>query len=79
MKQNKRIAFTLLEMMIVLVVLGVIASALIIKVKSTVGKASDVTRIKDISTLSLALNLYYLDTGRYPPHTPNPSAGLSGA
>jgi general secretion pathway protein G len=67
-------SFTLIEMMLVIVILGIIMSAMTFKVRAVIGKARDVARIRDITTLATALNLYYMDNNSYPAHVPNPSA-----
>lgn len=58
--------FTLIEIMVVIVILGILAALVVPKV---VGRADDarVTAAKqDIAQIMQALNLYRLDNGRYP-------------
>ncbi|MBW1667356.1 MAG: type II secretion system major pseudopilin GspG [Deltaproteobacteria bacterium] len=58
--------FTLIEIMIVLVILGILVWQLAPRI---MGKPEEARRIKaqmDISTLETALKLYKLDNGRYP-------------
>lgn len=79
MYPQKQKSFTLVEMIVVILILGILMTALTYKVTSTIGKARDVARIKDITTLTQGLNLYYTDNQSYPPHNPNPTAGLAGS
>ncbi len=58
--------FTLIEIMIVLVILGILVWQLAPRI---MGKPEEARRVKaqmDISTLETALKLYKLDNGRYP-------------
>ncbi|MDO9225128.1 MAG: type II secretion system major pseudopilin GspG [Pseudomonadota bacterium] len=58
--------FTLLEIMIVVVILGVLAALVVPKVMSRPDEARQVAAKQDISSLSQALKLYRLDNFRYP-------------
>ncbi len=58
--------FTLIEIMVVIVILGILAALVVPRV---VGRADDarVTAAKqDVAQIQQALNLYRLDNGRYP-------------
>ena len=67
--------FTLLELLVVLVILGLIASFAAPQVMNYLGGAkSDAAKIQ-IANLSTALDLYRLDVGRYP----TADQGLDGA
>ena len=58
--------FTLLELLVVLVILGLIAAFAVPQVMKYLGGAqSDAAKIQ-ISNLSTAVDLYRLDVGRYP-------------
>ena len=59
-------AFTLVELMVVVVILGILASAILYNV---VGKSEMAKRTKakvDIATIENLLDLFYLDMNRYP-------------
>ncbi len=59
-------AFTLLELMVVIVILGILAAFVVPKLTKRPEDAR-VTKAKvEISNLEQALELYYLDNGRYP-------------
>jgi len=60
--------FTLIEMLVVLGILGVVASVLLIEVNpiAQIQKANDARRKGDLETMQHALELYYQDNGSYP-------------
>ena len=65
-RRNIRLGFTLIELMVVLVILGVLAALV---VPSIIGRTDDarITAARtDIAALSQALKLYRLDNGSYP-------------
>ena len=61
-----QIGFTLIEIMVVIVILGVLAALVIPKVMSRPDEARVMAARQDIATLSQALKLYRLDNKRYP-------------
>lgn len=65
--QNKNYAgFSLIELLVVLVILGLLAGVVAPQVMKHVGKAkSDSARLQ-IEDLGVALDLYYLETADYP-------------
>ncbi len=64
-KRDQR-GFSLIELMIVIVILGLLASMLVPKIMDRPNEAR-VTKCKlDMKALESALKLYKLDTGRYP-------------
>lgn len=65
MKLNMKKAFTLVEMLIVIVIIGILAAALIPRLTGVQSRARDVARKADISQLSTALTTYQLDNGTY--------------
>lgn len=64
MRQQR--GFTLIEMMVVVVILGVLAALVVPKVMSRPDEARLVAAKQDIQALSQALKLYRLDNQRYP-------------
>lgn len=58
--------FTLIEIMVVIVILGVLAALIVPKVMSRPDEARVVAAKQDIATLSQALKLYRLDNKAYP-------------
>lgn len=58
--------FTLIEMMVVIAIIGILAALIAPKIMGRPDDARAVAAKQDIATLMQALNLYRLDTGRYP-------------
>ena len=65
MKLNKK-AFTLVEMLIVVVIIGILAAALLPKLLSAQGRARDTARKADLTQILTSLKMYYDDEGEYP-------------
>lgn len=61
-----RKGFTLLELMVVIVILGLLAALVTTNVIDKIGKAKVVTTKATIKTLANSVQFYKLDTGRYP-------------
>jgi len=70
--QNKQISrckqqgFTLIEIMVVVVILGILAAAVVPKIMSRPQQARIEKAKHDITSLESALNIYKLDNYRYP-------------
>ncbi len=64
-KKYKR-SFTLIEMLIVIVIIGILAGALIPRLVSMQSRARDTQRKVDLKTLYSALFTYYSDRSAYP-------------
>jgi general secretion pathway protein G len=58
--------FTLIEMMVVILIIGVLAALVVPKVMSRPDEARMTAAKQDIATITQALNLYRLDNQRYP-------------
>ena len=58
--------FTLVELMVVLVILGLLATIVIINVVPAVDKASETRAKADIEMIDQAVQRFYLDNRRYP-------------
>lgn len=58
--------FTLLELLVVMVVLGLLAGLVAPKYFSQIGKSEAKTARAQLESLAKALDLYRLDNGRYP-------------
>ena len=58
--------FTLIELMVVLVILGVLASLIVPRIMSRPEEARRIKARVDIQSLETALKLYSLDSGDYP-------------
>jgi len=65
-KFNQQYGFTLIEIMIVVVILGILAAIVVPNVMESPGEARIVKAKQDLRTLEGALNLYKLDNFNYP-------------
>lgn len=70
MTRNKRLnangGFTLIELMVVMIILGLLAALVAPKVLNKLGKSKQKIAKTQIEMLSSALDQFKLDTGRYP-------------
>lgn len=66
MSVNKQDGFTLIEVMVVVVILGILAAILVPKVMDRPDQARKTKAKQDIRALEAALNLYKLDNYVYP-------------
>lgn len=66
MKKSRQRGFTLLEIMVVIVILGLLASLTIPSLMGNKDKADRQKAASDIVALENALDMYRLDNGRYP-------------
>lgn len=64
--QRRQHGFTLIEIMVVVVILGVLAALIVPKVMGRPDEARVTAARQDISSLMQALKLYRLDNQRYP-------------
>ena len=65
-KKNKKRWFTLIEMLIVIVIIGILAAALIPRLSSARGRANDVARKADLAQTAAALVSYQIDKWSFP-------------
>lgn len=63
---KSRRAFTLIELLIVITIIGILAVALIPKIASAPSRARDAQRKTDLNTIAIALEAYYADYSAYP-------------
>lgn len=63
---RKQIGFTLLELLVVLVILGLLAAIATPQVMKYLGRAKTDTALLQIENLGVVLDLYKLDNGDYP-------------
>lgn len=64
-RSNKK-SFTLVEMLVVIVIIGIVATALIPRIVSVQERARDTRRETDMSQIYSALLLYYADRSYLP-------------
>ena len=66
LRQNAQKGFTLIEIMVVIVIIGILATLVIPRIMGRPDEARVVSAKHDVATLVQALKLYKLDSGRYP-------------
>jgi general secretion pathway protein G len=64
--RNNRAGFTLIELMVVIVILGVLAGLIVPRIMDRPEEARRTKAELDIAAIEQALKLYKLDNGRYP-------------
>lgn len=65
-KTTTQRGFTIVELLIVIVVIGILAAITIVAYNGVQQRARDVTRSSDIAGIQKALELYRVDNGVYP-------------
>lgn len=78
-RQATQHGFSLIEIMVVVVIMGVLAALIVPNVIGRPDQARVVAARQDVSTLMQALKLYRLDHGRYPASPPGLQALLGSA
>jgi len=64
-QSNKR-GFTIVELLIVIVVIGILAAITIVAYNGVQQRARDSRRKQDVEVIAKSLELYYIDNGKYP-------------
>ena len=65
-KHNQRASFTLIEVMVVVVIIGILATIIVPRIMDKPGQARTQKALSDIQTISSALDLFKLDKFNYP-------------
>lgn len=73
--KRKKTAFTLIEMLIVIVIIGILASALVPRLISIQTRARDTKRKVDLRQIANGIAIFYNDNGRLPTYKPHTSCG----
>lgn len=66
-KNKQQLGFTIVELLIVIVVIGILAAITIVAYNGVQVKARDSARISKVNSIAKAISLYHADNGRYPP------------
>lgn len=69
--------FTLIELLVVISIIGVLSSIVLASVSTARARSRDAARMSDLSSLQVALELYYSSVGHYPISTPVCNSGLN--
>ena len=67
-EQNHRAGFTLIEIMVVVVIIGILAGLAAVKLSGRVGQAQDAGAKANIQTIGTAIAMFEVDTGSMPPN-----------
>lgn len=65
--KQKKNGFTIVELLIVIVIIGILAALVIVAYTGIQVRARDTARITKIKDVAKAIELYYADNNRYPP------------
>lgn len=65
-RHKRKSGFTLLEVLVVVVILGILAAVIVPKIMGRPEQARRVKAQVDIKSIETALNLYKIDSGTYP-------------
>lgn len=74
MRKNKS-GFTIVELLIVIVVIGILATISIVAYNGIQDRATKARRLSDMSTITKALEVYKAQTGSYPQVVSNSTGG----
>ena len=66
LRKSTQKGFTLIEIMVVIVIIGILATLVVPRIMGRPDEARVVSAKHDVTTLVQALKLYKLDSGRYP-------------
>jgi len=68
-RSHNQKGFTLVELMVVVVILGILAALVVPVLSEQIHRARDGRTLADMKTIHNALQLYFADENRYPVHT----------
>lgn len=71
--RKSRSGFTIVELLIVIVVIGILAAITIVAYNGVQDRALETRRLSDMTTITKALELYKIQNGEYPPVQSNSS------
>jgi len=66
-KKRKQEAFTLIELLIVVAIIGLLSSIVLVSVRGAASRARDAIRQQDLHQMKRVLEAYWLENYHYPP------------
>lgn len=76
-KRNNKVGFTLVELLVVITIIGILATVALVSLNSARVKARDAKRLADIRQIALGLEFCYNETGKYVSASAFPAIGQS--
>jgi len=67
---QKKAGFTLIEVLVVIFIIGLLASVVLVGLGTFRARGRDARRIADLRSMQIILELYYAKNGEYPDTTP---------
>jgi prepilin-type N-terminal cleavage/methylation domain-containing protein len=64
--RKNKLAFTLIELLIVMAIIGILSTATVVSLNQAKAKARDARRLADVAQIKKALDIYYYSEGIYP-------------
>ena len=77
MNNNSSLSFTLIELLVVIAIIGLLATVVMIAVGGVRAKARDAKRVSELDNFIKAVQMYYLDNGKYPGEGDSAGAQIS--
>ncbi len=68
-KTKKADGFTLVELLIVVVIIGILSIAVVVNLNGAQARARDAKRVADLMQISRAMEVYFYEYGEYPNNT----------
>lgn len=65
-RRRSRAGFTLIEILLVVVIIGMLAGIAAVSVPKNMRRAREAKAAADISAISMAVQTFYMDKGKYP-------------
>jgi len=67
-RSSSQAGFTLIEIMLVVIIIGILAGVAAVKFSGRVGQGQENAAKASLHAISMAVSLYEMDNGKYPPN-----------